>query len=351
MDTLITLHIADLDKFIPPVINIIRKIKTDNKQFFYTYGNKKKYPYDSMPDSIHKNPTKNKLCSLFTNYIPLLFKMYKADKIILHGLFDIYLMAMLALNPWLLKKCYWFVWGGDLYCHDSDLIKSSRKEIVKDFFRKIIIKRMGYIVTYIKGDYELAQKWYSAKGEYIECYMYMSNVFQIENKVVEEEKNHIAIQVGNSADPSNNHIDILSSLVDFENIKIYIPLSYGDMNYANKVEQYVNNNFKNNVVLMRGFLPYNEYIAFLNRIDIAIFNHARQQAMGNTLMLLSLGKTVYIRNTTTQWDMLKSYGLAIKNVETISLDLLSQQEKNENIKIIKENFTKNKLISQYESFL
>lgn len=38
------------------------------------------------------------------------------------------------------------------------------------------------------------------------------------------------------------------------------------------------------------FMDFNEYINFLSTIDIAIFNHKRQQGMGNIITLLGMGK-------------------------------------------------------------
>ena len=34
------------------------------------------------------------------------------------------------------------------------------------------------------------------------------------------------------------------------------------------------------------FMPFDEYLNLLAKVDIAIFNHKRQQAMGNTTILL-----------------------------------------------------------------
>ncbi|WP_181881452.1 hypothetical protein [Helicobacter sp. MIT 99-5507] len=42
-------------------------------------------------------------------------------------------------------------------------------------------------------------------------------------------------------------------------------------------------------------MQFDEYIAFLNNIDIAIFKQNRQQAMGNIFVLLALGKKSIFR--------------------------------------------------------
>lgn len=48
-----TLHIALLDKFIPPFIDFIRKNFSDTNQKFFTYGDIEKYQYDIQSDSYH----------------------------------------------------------------------------------------------------------------------------------------------------------------------------------------------------------------------------------------------------------------------------------------------------------
>lgn len=52
-------------------------------------------------------------------FLKLMFETNRADKIILHGLFNIYAVLLLVLNPWLLKKCYWVIWGGFIFFHVS----------------------------------------------------------------------------------------------------------------------------------------------------------------------------------------------------------------------------------------
>ncbi len=224
-----TLHVAYLEKFIPPFISFIRnEFKEDNHEF-YTYGNIDSYPYEIKSDTYHSFPQKNKLFTFFCRYPPLIIKMYQADKIMLHGLFDIFLVVFLFFNPSLLKKCYWFIWGGDLYCYrDKGLGRVSK--IIKEFFRKSVIKNIGYLVTYLPGDVYLARKWYGAKGVYIECIMYLSNTYNDSHikfsSINKSENRGLVIQVGNSADPGNNHVSLLNALERFRSriIKIYLPI-------------------------------------------------------------------------------------------------------------------------------
>lgn len=94
-------------------------------------------------------------------------------------------------------------------------------------------------------------------------------------------------------------------------------------------------------------MPFDDYHTFLGSIDIAIFNHKRQQAMGNTITLLGLGKTVYLRSDTTQWQFFKDKGITIRDVE--QLNTLESQNLNENISKIKTYFSQGNYLKQLES--
>jgi dTDP-N-acetylfucosamine:lipid II N-acetylfucosaminyltransferase len=54
-------------------------------------------------------------------------------------------------------------------------------------------------------------------------------------------------------------------------------------------------------------------------MDIGIFNHDKQQALGNIYTLLYLKKKVYLRDTISTWDHLKNY---------MSVDIYSVNEMN-----------------------
>lgn len=335
------LHIATSDKFIPPFIRFVEENFDFIKHEFLLTG-------DSVGIELygHKNillsGTSKTEKALY--YYQAYKKMHQADKIILHNLFDIKIVKILFFSPLLLKKCYWVIWGNDLYYYQST--NKNKKWREDEFFRRPVIKNMGHLVTYIPGDIELARKWYGAKGEYHECLMYLSNTCKALD-VPSNQTDTINIQIGNSADSSNNHIEVLEKLLPFknENIKIYAPLSYGDKSHAKKVIAKGKELFGDKFIALTDFMPFEEYLQFLGTIDIAIFNHKRQQAMGNTITLLGLGKTVFIRSDTTQWQFFKDKN--IKIYDSINLASLDKKEHLDNIQKVKEYFSKETLLKQY----
>jgi len=162
-------HIAVGDKFIEPFIQFIEN-HFDSKDHLFLISPMALYKVKPRSNVVMLDERMGRLRKM----AEWSKAMNKADKIILHGLFDIRIINLLCLQPWLLKKCYWVMWGGDLY-HFKLRGRGIRSDI-QEAKRAFVIKRMGHLVTYIKGDYELAQKWYGAKGEYHNCLTYPSNL-------------------------------------------------------------------------------------------------------------------------------------------------------------------------------
>ena len=170
MSTGTILHLCGWDKkFILTFQNLIRCHFADGMHKFIIYG-----AVDQ--DEILQSADVVVYSSLLKNTFALLKAMQHAEKIILHGLFNNHLFYILALQPWALKKCHWVIWGGDLYVKRTAL-KSWRWR-KNEFFRRFVITRLGYLLTYVPGDVALARLWYGAKGEYRECLMYSSNIYK-----------------------------------------------------------------------------------------------------------------------------------------------------------------------------
>lgn len=278
--------------------------------------------------------------------INVLVFLIKAEKIIVHGLFHPKTLLLLALNPWVLGKCHWVIWGGDLYRKRKN---NSLQAILYEKLRAFVIRRFGHLITHIEGDYRLAQQWYGARGKWHECFMYPSNLYQ-EASIQLLPHEGINILLGNSADPSNNHIEVLEKLKSCsgENIKIYCPLSYGDQSHAQRVSDYGESLFGDKFIPLRNFMPLEEYNKLLAIIDVAIFNHNRQQGMGNIVGLVGLGKKVYLRNDITTWQTLSNIGLVIGDINDIELRPLDDRSANKNKAKIEMYFSRQNLVNSLQ---
>ena len=336
------LHVFRLDKFIPPFMAFCRERLPDQDNYFYVVDNDRDFPYQDGPDS--------HLQTARLGYLKLFWKMYRARRIILHNLLDKHVVLFLALNPWLLKKCYWVIWGFDLHLYHQrhDNWKFRANEVL----RRIVIKRLGYLLTYVPGDVALARRWYGAQGKHLECIMYPSNVFAAppERPRATEVR---TLQVGNSADPGNNHLEVFEKLADkdLDGWRVIVPLSYGDPEYSRQVVERGQALLPGKVEALRTFLAYEDYLQLLAEVDIAVFAHDRQQAMGNIITLLGMGKTVYMKDDISSTEYLRGLGVTVFSVRTLDLRLASGTQLRRNQEIIKQRFSISVLADQWAAIL
>ena len=261
-------------------------------------------------------------CRVFQSRSPQMLRaLYESDYIIVHGLLNKLVVILLALQPWLLKKCCWIVWGGDIYIHEK-ANKSAMEKLVERM-KRFIIPRIPYVATLVDADYGLAQKWYGAAGKQLPIIYPVpsSNQSLMESlpKTKHQGLDGISILLGNSATETNQHFQALDWLARFrdENIRVYLPLSYGSGDfhaYAQKVIDYAVELFGDKVYPVTEQMSGDDYLRFLNDMDVGLFNNNRQQAMGNISQLILCGAKVYIRTDTKMWGHFRSLGCSLHDI-------------------------------------
>jgi hypothetical protein len=220
-----------------------------------------------------------------------------------------------------------------------------------EFVRHRIIPKIGFLTYWIDGDFDLAEEWYRAKGKRQECLMYLSNLCDDVGGAPELCDDARCVLVGNSADPGNCHQEIFDRLRELDDHKFTIicPLSYGDPVYAEKIVRIGAEYFGERFIPLRDFLDIQEYKNILWKIDIAIFAHKRQQALGNTISLLAMGKKVFMRDGVTSWGALTNRGLVVYPLASLSLEPIPKDVAENNMKTARSKFSKQMLISQLKN--
>ena len=305
---MIDLHIIPNEKITVSEIASYRKRFRTETNPYVVFGGQFHYDLSMLKNVtvIDENPEGAK---------DLLKMMKKADRIHIHGLFSFWLLGILATHKSIGKKTVWYIWGDDLYCLSRP--KKSLKNMMHIFLRKRAYRNIKFIATNIRGDYENAQAIMQKKYDLFElrfCLDYISGILP----VVDEIKAHegINILVGNSATPTNFHLDVFKKLQRYqnENIRIFVPLSYGLKTYAEEVIKSGKELFGDRFVPLTDFMPKEDYFKFLMNIDIAVFANDRQQALGNIIALLYAGKKVYIRSDISSWFTLhEEYNINISD--------------------------------------
>ena len=324
------LHIGSRSSIYNEYIEFINKnFEIDEHNFLIIDGEKKQGDKSYKKDNIERYISKGRnltriLKTIFLIlqipilYIKLFFYFRKSQKVIIHGLFNIRIIIFLYFFRVFLKKSNWVIWGGDLY------EPPVRKGTFLDRIDKFVKRNIAYISSLVPEDYQMAKKINFVTGKYSRA-IYMNPItlsFLEKLERYENMKNGtINIQIGNSSDPSNNHIEIIELLKKYkdENIKIYCPLSYGNKDYAQEVQKYGKDIFKEKFIGLLEFLPPQEYAKYINNIDILVFNHKRQQGLGNINALAYLERKIYIRSDISSWMYLKEE-LGLEIYDTLNIE-------------------------------
>jgi hypothetical protein len=69
--------------------------------------------------------------------------------------------------------------------------------------------------------------------------------------------------------------------------------------------------------------------------------------MGNTISLLGLGKKVFLRSDTTQWQFLRDLGLKVFDTDCVELSNLDVNDRVKNQQILKACMSHEKLALQW----
>ena len=251
-----------------------------------------------------------------------------ADIVFWHGL--IYpgrFMLFLAANPAFLRKSVWVMWGIDLYNWKRE--GGSLRNKVINYLNYYCRCHMKAAVALLPTDKEYFQKQFSDK---IPCYVTPYPISEESFRSMERYRNSkprkngkVFIQVAHNAHTFNNHMEILESLLAFkdENIKLFLPLSYGNdwhtssANYVRNISRFLTENFPHKAYNIYKLMPQAKYTEFLWNMDIAIFNAERQNALGNILKLLYMGNKVFMTSDGPLYTFFQEKGIPIFDTKKI----------------------------------
>ncbi|MBO6536198.1 MAG: TDP-N-acetylfucosamine:lipid II N-acetylfucosaminyltransferase [Balneolaceae bacterium] len=239
----------------------------------------------------------------------------EVNAVFMHGLFRAWEFSLIDIIS---EKTPvgWIIWGGDLY----KPLKNNQKN-------KIPAQKLAYILTPVKGDSDTFQAEFGDKPWFDFAYPYPGLYGDIELSAPQNKTKKLL--VGNSGDPSNNHIDVLNMLAakkDIEEYQVIMPLAYNfKAAYKQQLLQHIEElGLANQIIMHEEFILPDEYLKLINEVDAIVMAHDRQQAIGNTLMALYAGKQVYLKdriclnNELTDnptWDFLTENGFTIQSLD------------------------------------
>lgn len=217
---------------------------------------------------------------------------------------------LFRLLPYLSKTALLF-WGGELY----PLINYRKKDMArKAFYRMCLafVSRAHTILTLTQSEFQRLEKVVRVRGSHA-LGSVASTKYDSLVRVFNVEKTGKRILVGNSATPTNRHREVFELLSRFRNddIEVYVPLSYGDEAYKTQVLESGKTLLGDIFYPIVDYMPKEDYMRFLSSIDVGIFNHDRQQALGNIYQLLASGAKLYLADDGDTLPHLKSFGFHV----------------------------------------
>lgn len=242
-------------------------------------------------------------------------------------------------------KLVWLLWGADFYYlpflqfdlyqpfaarymqagTQSRLLRQI-KDVAKLLLNKprykdvyLASRLMHYCLTPVEEDVKIAQR--TLDKQFLTfpfSFLSLGEMFSTAGNNVSEEchPGKRTIQVGNSGDPANNHFEIFEKLSAINvDQQVFCPLSYGDTKYIGLICTEGLRLLGDRFDPLTDFLPKEQYYSKLKEIDFAIFNHNVQQAFGNILGLLWLGKKVFLNTSNAIYTTLKNWGIMVFSIE------------------------------------
>ncbi len=290
-----------------------------------------------------------RVCPKRTAFLSLARRLGRmADKIIIHGLFDEAILALLAAAPDVRAKSTWVLWGGDLYGHLDP--PSGIRQAAARRLRRYVIARIPQIATHIPGDADLCRTHFGWAGGYLNSITYVNTTVPepsegAPRRYVPDGRRPIRVLAGNSASPTNRIEDLLTRLasIDDGTMEVHCALAYGDDDVRREATELGQSKFGDRFHPILSMVPYPAYLDFLRTVDVAMFNHERQEAVGNILSLLSFGTRVFLHSHTTTWSLLAGLGVAVSDAARLHLEPLPVDVAERNARLVREAYGRQRL--------
>ena len=264
--------------------------------------------------------------------------------------FDYAVLHSLCLSPRILSKLQmpilWSSWGYDIYSDESNVLaKPITLSLYKPKTRaaaNIKPKTLHDRIVILARKFGIVSKRQKKYDALISKIPYLSVVLPIEFDYIHKKHPHFkffpfryidpsesiaftpytkattSILLGNSVDPTNNHIDILS-ILEKRNIQctVYIPISYpsNQETYKKALKSFAATLKTVKVRFLEDFIPKEEYFKIIDECSVAIFGHIRQQAVGNIFRMLYTGKKILMYKDSVGYNYFKQHNVKIFNIE------------------------------------
>jgi dTDP-N-acetylfucosamine:lipid II N-acetylfucosaminyltransferase len=185
------------------------------------------------------------------------------------------------------------------------LVKQFPRKFLKAIFSKMVgqiinnklIARINYFSCCVPDDFEALQRVLpNFEAQFLPLNYYSKEDVFLRGDSLQDLTGH-DILLGNSATPTNNHIEAMRVLskLGMHGRKVIVPLSYGDMKYQEKIIRVGEKLLGESFIPLTNYMSLPEYNQSVSGCGNLIMNHIRQQAIGNISSALLRGGKVFLR--------------------------------------------------------
>jgi hypothetical protein len=130
------------------------------------------------------------------------------------------------------------------------------------------------------------------------------------------------ILLGNSAAPTNNHLEAFAFLrrLDLGERRIVAPLGYGDLDYAEEIALAGARIFGRRFVALRDFMSLADFNRELSACAIVLMNHVRQQAFGTINTAMVQGAKIFLRPENPLLEFYRGMGVRVFELDERATD-------------------------------
>ncbi|HRN91023.1 MAG TPA: TDP-N-acetylfucosamine:lipid II N-acetylfucosaminyltransferase [Ferruginibacter sp.] len=383
-------HIMIDDKFIESFIDTADNVASGKNVYVYTFLFPGKYV--KRHQGISAPYGSEALQGVFN-------QLQKGDRLYVHWFDDRLLPYLNSVN--LEIPVNLFLWGGDFLEQTPELVRNNygtvtRKlvehtsrnsmfrrtanpiqwmRMLKDYFsyhsrmkalyerlynnRKTFLSRLQYMYHWNPDDIRIIENAYKVPVAFHD-FFYDLGLQKISPDLNKPVSDVPLIWLGNSATPTNNHLEALQSLTTFigEKYKIFAPLSYGLSWYAKEINRRAISLHGNSFNGLMEFMPLDEYLKLIEQADVVIMNHHRSQAGANIFAFIYMGKKVYLSKKSSVHDLMVRNDILVFDADTIShsryedfIKPLSYSERLNNSNKILQMFSEDKRLSLLSGIL
>ncbi len=237
------------------------------------------------------------------------------------------------------KKGMWIVWSGNVGKNECNKIFI---ETLLKHCKVIVCRKIGEAYSDLCDAVDMPKHFLYDRGA---TYSW----------IIDKPKKKVAsrnVLLGQSCYPYNKNIETLQLLEKYKDeIDVFCIAGYGENGYIEKVQQEGKRIFGERFHLVDKFMPYTEYVDFLNIMDVAVYGMEIAGSYDTLRILFWLGKKVYLKKDSPLDLMTRDDGFHVFDYYQIQQtsvdDFFECKVVEENYLLSCEEFDKPKIIDRW----